>query len=54
MPKRTEIQRAIDATESEMRVLQQVLDRLKAQQAAKPVRVRKARVVAMPAAEAGR
>lgn len=54
MAKKTEVQRAIDATEAEMRVLQQVLDRLKVQQAAKPARTKKPRVVAMSTVEAGR
>lgn len=52
MAKKTQIEKAIEALESEMRVLQMAIDKLKAQQtsapkAAKAARAR-ARVVARP------
>lgn len=52
--KKTQIDKAIEQLEGEKRVLELAIAKLREAQAAKPARARKARVVAMPAAEAAR
>lgn len=52
--KKTQIDKAIEQLEGEKRVIEMAIEKLRQAQAAKPARARKARVVTMPAAEAGR
>lgn len=54
MAKKTELQRAIEGLEGEMRVIQMAIDKLRQQQASKPARTRAPKVRQMPAAEAVR